>query len=81
MTLQNAAGKISPLKEHAAVIADPQLKVFASQAPQALTWYHGKNAPQAEKALTEMIEAVVAGDSTLETALATAAQQVTKTLR
>ncbi|HCA66726.1 MAG TPA: hypothetical protein DEP11_00540, partial [Candidatus Jacksonbacteria bacterium] len=81
LVLQSTAGKISPLKEQAIKITDPELSVFASQAPQARVWYFGKSAPDAEDALIQMIASVVNGKQSLEDALASGAQKVTATLR
>jgi ABC-type glycerol-3-phosphate transport system substrate-binding protein len=81
LKLQSATNKISPLKEHLDKITNPELAVFASQAPSAQVWYHGKDAPRAEDALMEMINSVVSGTRSLEDALSFGVQQVTETLR
>lgn len=81
LKLQNSGNRLSPLKEHQALAVDPYLKVFASQAPQALSWYHGANAPKAEEALMTMMGDAAAGKGELEAVLNTAAQQVTQTLK
>lgn len=81
LRLQEIAGKISPLKAHAIKITDPELAIFAGQAPQARVWYFGKDAPEADEAMLTMIEDVVSGKRSLEDALAAGAQRVTATLR
>lgn len=80
LKLQNASLKVSPLKEQATEITDQQLKVFASQAPQAQSWYRGANTPAAEKALLEMITAGEADREKINSALQNAAQQINSTL-
>ncbi|MBI4359987.1 MAG: extracellular solute-binding protein [Candidatus Jacksonbacteria bacterium] len=81
LVLLETAGKISPIKEHAVKITDPELAVFAAQAPQARVWYFGADAPEQEEALLQMIENVVTGKRSLEDALSVGAQKVTATLR
>lgn len=81
LKLQNSTGKISPLKDHLNEIKDPELSVFAAQAPYAQVWYHGKRAPDAEEAMIEMINSAISGKRSLEDALSYGAQQVTETLR
>lgn len=75
-----ASGKISPLKEHSGTITNQELAVFAAQAPHAVVWYAGKNAPLAEEAMLTMIDDTVSGKSGLEDALSFGAQKVSETL-
>ena len=80
-SLQSSTGNISPIKEHGVLVQDASARVFATAAANAEVWYHGMNAPEAEKALEEMITTVVNGQRSLEEAISFGAQQVTQTLR
>jgi multiple sugar transport system substrate-binding protein len=59
---------------------DDNLKVFASQLLVAKSWYHGKDFIAAEKAMNEMIDAVVANPEKLEDAVNLAASRVQQTI-
>lgn len=55
---------------------DPDLGVFANQAISARSWYHGRNASEAEKNLRDMIDNVVTGKATPAEALNLARRQI-----
>jgi len=56
------------------------LKVFASQLLVAKSWYRGKDFPAAEKAINEMVDAIVANPEQLESAVNVAAGRVQQTV-
>lgn len=56
------------------------LKVFASQLLIAKSWYHGKDFISADKAINEMIEAIIANPEQLEEAVNVAAGRVQQTV-
>lgn len=53
-----------------------ELKVFAQQAISARSWYHGRSATDADKALRDMIDSVVSGKATIIEALGLARKQI-----
>ncbi len=59
---------------------DEELNVFASQLLIAKSWYWGKDFVAAEKAINEMIDAIVANPEQLETAVNVAASRVQQTV-
>ena len=81
LDLQAKTGRLSPRKIHASELTDLELAVFASQMQDARVWYHGKDAPTADKALMDMISSVASDTRSLEEALSFGAQLVTQTLR
>jgi len=81
LQLQTTTNSISPLREHINSLNDPILTVFANQALTSRVWYQGADAPAAEQALKDMIDSVVSGDRSLESALSFGAQNVTQTLK
>lgn len=61
-----------------AQMEDEVLSVFASQVLTAKTWYKGKNALVADNALTDFIDAIVAGEDPLQ-AISEAENKVNQT--
>jgi multiple sugar transport system substrate-binding protein len=59
---------------------DDDLKVFASQLLIAKSWYHGKDFISADKAINEMIDAIIANPEHLEDAVNVAAGRVQQTV-
>lgn len=59
---------------------DDDLKVFANQILTAKNWYRGRDVTAAEKALNEMIDAVVANPENLEATVNLAASRVQQTV-
>ncbi len=59
---------------------DEDIKVFASQILTAKNWYHGRDVLAAEKALGEMIDAVVANPENLEAAVNLAVSRIQQTI-
>lgn len=57
-----------------------ELKVFAGQLLVAKSWYRGKDFPAAERAMNEMIDAIVSNPEALEPAVNVAASRVQQTI-
>ncbi len=80
----NKAGRVSVLRSLLSTqINDPESNVyiFAKQALNAKSWYHGKDPAKAEEAFKNMIETVVNGTADYETSLGTAAKVIDLTLQ
>ncbi len=61
-------------------LENPDLKVFASQLLIAKSWYRGRDFISAEKAINEMVDAVVANPERLEDIVNVAAGRVQQTV-
>ena len=60
-------------------LEDLDLGIFASQVLTAKSWYRGKDPATAEKAIADMIDAVVRGDTTVREAINMAIGKVNQT--
>lgn len=60
-------------------LEDLDLGIFASQVLTTKSWYRGKDAVSADKALSDMVDAVVRGDSTVRDAINVAIGKVNQT--
>jgi len=61
-------------------VNNDDLKVFANQLLIAKSWYQGKDFPSAEKAMNEMVDAVIANPERLEDAVNVAAGRIQQTV-
>ena len=61
-------------------LTDENIKIFASQLLTAKNWYHGRDTVAAEKAMNEMIDAVVANPENIEQIVNIAASRVQQTV-